>query len=96
MLAVFVEEQNVGFAYGLADQISSGRGLQDGVDFVRIGNHHLARLAWQLDDHRLVQAEHDLTPRLTDTQIGVILLLRQSGRGHDDAPKRKTSSSKRD
>ena len=55
--AVLVDEDDVGFPLGLADQVGTRRGLQHGVDLRRVGHHDLAHLARQLDDHRLVQAQ---------------------------------------
>ena len=98
--AVLVDENDVGFARCLADQVSARRGLQYRFHLVRIGDHDLAHFARQLDDHRLVQAERDLTPRpissLADAQIGAMLIFRQRGRWRDDAAKREASSDKRD
>ena len=57
LLAACIKEENVGLADGAGEQISGVLGAHHRIDDVGVTHEHVASLAWQLDDDRLVEAD---------------------------------------
>ena len=57
LLALGVEEENVGLAELDADDVGASRRADDGVGDLRIGDQHVLDVARQIDDDRFADAE---------------------------------------
>ncbi len=88
LLAIGSEDEDVGFAHLLAEQIDAARGAGDGVGDGRVGDQNVVGILRQVDDERLVEAELDALGRGLRPDPGRCLRLARRQRRHGHAEPR--------